>query len=704
MKPAPCYLLGYIFIFLLQAESSDEDRTQWSFSFPESIKAPKNSDVTIPCTFTAPIDHNPTNLIWYKYEDLVSIQIFNSKNPSKVIEEYRGRTSLVDNGTNNCSLTIKDVTETEWFYPGISEKINSYILNNSRGVLVTVESSDEDRTQWSFSFPDSIKVLKNSDVTIPCTFTAPIDLSEVSLIWYKYHLTGYPQVFNSKDPSQVIEEYRGRTSLVANGTNSCSLRIKDVRETEQFYPGINKEINSYKINNSQQVRVKVTGCSEDGSCEDWKFTFPSIIGALKGSCVDIPCTFTHPKDAKDFNFFWYLKRNQAKIFNNKTPSDVAEKYKGRTFLTGNTENNCSIKIINVEKTESYYPGINIDINSNTLKNEDVFVYVAVADRPPEPLISGTENMEDKKTVNISCAVNHTCPSHPPTLTWNITGHPISENHEALPIRGKWRMESRMTYTASYTDDKTDLQCAATFPNNKTSVKIITLNIKYRPRSVIISVDHNKSTQEGDDVMLLCSSKANPPVNNYTWYRIGPGGKFSHGHGDKIFVKNTTTDKYICAATNDMGTEESSVFEFTNQPGYERRILYAGIGTGVGLVFIIVLIVLFCICRRKRKTSVLKVKNEEKTQQEAIPMDDHLYGNVDQQQRAIRRESSSELQDSSHIYSNADSEQSNIIKNTKEGQTADSDGVIYSLLELPTPGESPQQPTTTLETEYAVVKH
>lgn len=100
----------------------------------------------------------------------------------------------------------------------------------------------------------------------------------------------------------------------------------------------------------------------------------------------------------------------------------------------------------------------------------------ISDRPPQLSISGTENMEDKKTVIISCAVNHTCPSHPPTLTWTITGHAIKENHEDLRI-GRWRMESRMTYTASYTDDKTVLQCAATFQNNKTSVENITLNIK-----------------------------------------------------------------------------------------------------------------------------------------------------------------------------------------------------------------------------------
>ncbi|XP_040183177.1 uncharacterized protein LOC120916334 isoform X2 [Rana temporaria] len=590
MKPASCYLLGYIFIFLLQAVSSDEDRKKWSFSFIDSIKAQKNSDMSIPCTFTSPKDSKNINLIWYKYDVSGHPQVFNSKDPSRVIEEYRGRTSLVSTGTNNCTLRIKDVRETEWFYPGISEDINSYSLNNSQNAMVkvTVVSSDEDRKEWSFSFPDSIKALKNSDVTIPCTFTAPIDLSEVNLVWFKYQRIGYPQIFNSKDPSQVIEEYRGRTSLVDNGTNNCTLRIKDVKETEGFYPGINKEINSYDLNNSQSVQVKVTGCSDDKSCEDWKFTFPLVIFAVKGSCVDIPCTFTRPEDAKDYNFFWYSRDDQAKIFNNKTPNDVADEYKGRTFLTGNTENNCSIKIINVEKTERYYPGINIDINSDKLENR--YVLVSVTDTPPEPSISGTENLEDKKMVIISCAVNHTCLSHPPTLTWNITGHPIMENHKDLHFLGRWTMESRMTYTASYTDDKTVLQCAATFPNNKTSVKIITLNIKYRPRSVTISVDDDKNAQEGDDVTLLCSSQANPPVNNYTWYRIGEGGKLLHGHGDKISVNDTTTEKYICAATNYMGTEESSVFEYSKQ--YNPSYAYLAF-LGVICLLLLALIIYFC---------------------------------------------------------------------------------------------------------------
>ncbi|KAM5132671.1 B-cell receptor CD22-like [Mantella aurantiaca] len=403
-----------------------------------------------------------------------------------------------------------------------------------------VRSSDVDAKQWSFIFPKSINALKNSDVTIPCTFTAPVNHREVNLIWYIYRSYGYPQVFNSKDPSKVLENYRGRTSLVANGTNSCTLRIKDMTTTEKFYPGISEEINSYQLNSKQNVEVKVTGCSDDGSCKKWTFEFPSFVSALEGSCVDIPCTFTHPEDAKDFNFFWYANKN--KIFNNKTQSDVLDEYKGRTFLTGNTENDCSLKINNVGKKEDYYPGINDEINSIQLKYEKV--QLTVKENPPEPTITGTENLKDKKTCNISCSVNHTCPSSPPTLTWSVSGHPVMENHEDLDLLGKWRMKSTMTYTASYTNDKTDLE--------------------YLPQNVTVSVQSNSNTQEDDNVTLLCSSQANPPVYNYSWYRIDQGRKLLPGNGDKIFVKNTTTGQYKCDANNEMGTGESSVFELNKQ--------------------------------------------------------------------------------------------------------------------------------------------
>ncbi|XP_072283097.1 B-cell receptor CD22-like isoform X1 [Pyxicephalus adspersus] len=482
--------------------------------------------------------------------------------------------------------------------------------------LVGGISSDVNKEQWSFIFPNEIIALRNSDVTIPCTFTAPVNHSEVNIIWFKYHLHGYPQVFNREEPSKVIEEYRGRTTLVGYGTNSCTLKIKDVTKIERFHPGISEEINSGKLH-YKDVKVKIQGCHEDESCKDWTFTFPKYINALQGSCVHIPCTFTHPKGARDFNFFWYSER--ITIFNNKSRSDVDDRYKGRTFLTGNTENNCSLKIINIEKSKEreYFPGINDQINSITLQNTSI--PVSVKENPPQPSISGNKNMKVKQKIYIACYVEHTCPSSPPTLKWNITGHPIKESHYGLQALGRWRMKSKLTYTASYTDDKTVLKCAATFPNNKTSVKTITLTIRYRPMNVAISADGNTDTAKDNNVTLLCSSKANPSVDNYTWYQISQGKELLHGYGDKITVKNTTTGKYICVAANKIGKTRSSMFRFTEQyqKSVDENVIYMTVFPILGFICLSILaLLIYMYWRAKTHQASSETLSSHKNSQRA----------------------------------------------------------------------------------------
>ncbi|XP_075047820.1 B-cell receptor CD22-like isoform X2 [Mixophyes fleayi] len=557
---------------------------------------------------------------------------------------------------------------------------------------------DSDKYKWSFTFPETIKALKNSDVVIPCTFTAPSDYGEVHVIWFKYHLLNYPQIYNGKDQSKVIEEYRSRTSLVANGTNNCSLRINDVRRTEKYYPGIDEDINSYNLNNDQYVKVQLSG-SED---KDWSFTIPYTIVAFKGSCVEIPCTFTHPINAKDFNFFWYLRRRTGlpQIFNNRTSTDILPEYNGRTFLVGYTKNNCTLRINNVTEREQYFPGINEDINSYEL-NDGKFTRVLVSDNPPMPLITGMEEMEEKKTVKIVCSLNYTCASSPPSLKLNKVGHERTVRYKDISP-GYWIMETEMSYIPSYTEDNTLIECIATFPNNITSTRKDTLHIKYGPKNTTISIVENTKTKEGDNVTLRCTSQANPPVTHYIWYKIGKPKTLLPEHEDKITVRNVTSEKYICSASNGIGTADSQMFEFTNQSGNGNDYLPVIIGSAAGLGFITLVILIFCIFRRKQNSSVSKITKTAKSIEEEIPMNDHFYGNVCMQNN---KDIPEELytRDSSHgIYDN-EIERAKNTRQTKDNQD-ESDGILYTLVELPPPSQGPKQAKKFEEMEYSVVKY
>ncbi|XP_073511412.1 B-cell receptor CD22-like [Phyllobates terribilis] len=422
-----------------------------------------------------------------------------------------------------------------------------------------VEHEDE----WTFTFPQIINTRKHSDVEIPCTFTAPNNYIDVHIVWFRFNKFQYPKVY-SDDLSEVLPEYNNRTSLTRNGTNSCSLRIKDVRYTAWYYPGISEDINSYNLKREREtVHVRVSGCTEETPCKNWVFFFPRSLDVLKGSCVDIPCRITYPNDAHTFSLFWYqnILIGFPQIFNSRNLTDVENKYRGRTNLVGNSMDNCSLRINYVQEPVEIYPGINEDIKAYYINNER-FCRLSIIEAPPQPIINGADDIKEKEPVSIMCSVTHTCASSSPNITWNKPGLDLTMSHEDLD-RGVWMIKSIIKYIPLYRDDKTQLTCTVTFPNTKISEQSVTLDIKYKPKNVTISVVQNPQPKEGDSITLQCTSNANPPMTKYKWYEVGKAKTLTRT-GVRISVWNMTLEKFICSASNDIGTRNSSIFSFIEQ--------------------------------------------------------------------------------------------------------------------------------------------
>ncbi|XP_064161903.1 B-cell receptor CD22-like [Anguilla rostrata] len=86
-----------------------------------------------------------------------------------------------------------------------------------------------------------------------------------------------------------------------------------------------------------------------------------------------------------------------------------------------------------------------------------------------------------------------------------------------------------------------------------------LDVQYPPKNVSVSVSPSGEIVEGSSVTLTCSSSdANPPVQNYTWYKnnrtISPWG------GSSYTIKSITLQdagEYYCAAGNGIGRKRSS---------------------------------------------------------------------------------------------------------------------------------------------------
>ena len=70
--------------------------------------------------------------------------------------------------------------------------------------------------------------------------------------------------------------------------------------------------------------------------------------ALRGSTLDIPCTYGHPRDHTVNTTFWYKEVEKGKDL---IDLRLDEQYRGRVEHLG-TENNCTLRIRDVRQTDS----------------------------------------------------------------------------------------------------------------------------------------------------------------------------------------------------------------------------------------------------------------------------------------------------------------------------------------------------------------
>ena len=80
----------------------------------------------------------------------------------------------------------------------------------------------------------------------------------------------------------------------------------------------------------------------------------------------------------------------------------------------------------------------------------------------------------------------------------------------------------------------------------------------KPKSVSVSISPGEIV-EGSSVTLTCSSDANPPVHNYTWYMRTGAESLIRGTGDSIsfYVTSDSSGLYYCEAENEVGSQTST---------------------------------------------------------------------------------------------------------------------------------------------------
>ncbi|XP_059182871.1 B-cell receptor CD22-like [Centropristis striata] len=317
---------------------------------------------------------------------------------------------------------------------------------------------------------------------------------------------------------------------------------------------------------------------------DLFITAPEQMGALSGSCLQIPCNY-RVKSEKKFSStrttfgVWIKSDNRFAefpenvIFNSSKMINI---YPMR--LTGDlSDKNCTTLFSSLitNYTDTNY--FRIDGSSYEATAVCDPLKIKVKDSAPRPRIEisgGVNDLKEKQSVTITCSAFTPCPHSPPKLTWTLQQDP--HNIIEQDTDGTFTTKIQETITLSDTHDGLTISCSAGYPVNEgkdvktAAAEKITLSVSYAPRNTSVSVSPSGLVLAGSWVNLTCSSRAKPPVSRFTWFKNSKDGAISVAEGDfySILVTSVTDIKdYCCVAANDLGIQMSSWTNFEDHPEF-----------------------------------------------------------------------------------------------------------------------------------------
>ncbi|XP_041717172.1 sialic acid-binding Ig-like lectin 13 [Coregonus clupeaformis] len=280
-------------------------------------------------------------------------------------------------------------------------------------------------------------------------------------------------------------------------------------------------------------------------------TMPDRLDVLTGSCVQIPCAFEIPNQ-KDYTFnstiltfgVWIKESPQFAqspnnvIFNS---SKTDNRYQGN--ITGNmSQKNCTTVFFNVTTSYSDKYLFRIDSQPYRATDPDKSVNIDVRDLPPSPIITVSGEVKEETPVSLNCSAVAPCPEHPPELTWTLPTQFTPENQlQENPDQTK-SVLSIVNFTPSYLHHEKNITCTAVYPVgtiNKTAEHTMMLNVSFSPKDTSASISPAGPVLVGSCVNLTCSSTANPPVTNFTWFNISGGKPTQNSPVGTVCVNQTT---------------------------------------------------------------------------------------------------------------------------------------------------------------------
>nr|XP_017211393.1 B-cell receptor CD22-like [Danio rerio] len=316
-----------------------------------------------------------------------------------------------------------------------------------------------------------------------------------------------------------------------------------------------------------------------GVCrQKWGVKYSKMaICALKSSTIHLSGSYTHPYGLTVTKIFWTVNPKIGESINlldNSNYTGRVEYFDKDKFFFVKLSNvrqedegmYCLRIETKVEKERHLgYPGIELTVTELRVET-------------PEEVVEGDSPVLICKS---SCNLGST------NFSWYKNGESFS----------KWVGENQLILQSVSREDSGNYSCAVRDLKDLPS-PALTLNVRYPPKSVSVSVSGSAVIVSGDSVTLSCSSDSNPPALNFSWFKENQSSAIGSGQSFSISSFNTNhSGRYYCEAHNKYGSLRSASVSLTAKDG-QNTLLYAAAGFGAAFICICIIIVALKIIRRK----------------------------------------------------------------------------------------------------------
>ncbi|KAK0136536.1 B-cell receptor CD22 [Merluccius polli] len=304
--------------------------------------------------------------------------------------------------------------------------------------------------------------------------------------------------------------------------------------------------------------------------DDWTVTYTSSnVCALRGSTVDITCTYQYPYKMFSSTLketLWFTKGDHKQPVDLLSDTDYAGRVEyrcGEHICSWSIcKGKCTLRIRDLRQTDSAEYKFMFTTNRPGGKyTGDPGVTLSVTDLQVKVIPSTTSSR-----LTLECHSAYGAADNQ-TFIWYKNGQSVrgvstrsysgffkSEDSFSCAVEGHERFHSPLVCksTPQYTD---------MMPDGMGISGKITTCILNAPKTPSVTVSPSGEVVEGSSVTLSCSSDANPAAN-YTWFKVNTDHSYRDlNQGQQLVfgpIMSSDSGQYLCEAKNELGTKSLSI--------------------------------------------------------------------------------------------------------------------------------------------------